>query len=332
MSSDCLLFYADIYAKMLGGPIIPIVIQLNIADQLVSSPKSLLEFDLPPSLNRSRLHRFLLQLESLGIFSYNESTNKWSNNTNSFFLSTSTGKGLANWRFSSFMYNLPQNLSDLLYTSGSVYDVTNQPSFFAQVESQCLSLFHSAMQAFSEINSESISNSIVLQANDKILDVGGGNGSLIISLLNHNSSITASILDSAEVCALATARLASANLLHRASCIVGDFFDSVPAGFTAITMKKILHDWPDEQCLQILRNCRRALSPGHKLFIIDIVIDRSSQFYTHQRYMDINMMMSLGSHERDKTSFEVLLSESGFRLVSIVEAVYESVITAEAVE
>ncbi|XVE73616.1 hypothetical protein DITRI_Ditri11bG0133100 [Diplodiscus trichospermus] len=53
--------------------------------------------------------------------------------------------------------------------------------------------------------------------------------------------------------------------------VAGDIFESVPEG-DAVIMKLILHDWGDEQCLRILRNCYKAIPDNGKVIVVDSII------------------------------------------------------------
>jgi 2-polyprenyl-3-methyl-5-hydroxy-6-metoxy-1,4-benzoquinol methylase len=102
-------------------------------------------------------------------------------------------------------------------------------------------------------------------------------------------------------------------------------------GYDCIVMKHIIHDWPDSESIKILKNCRKVLSPGNKLFIIDIVLDRNNHFYKDQISLDLMMMVHLSARERYQIEFERLLVEAGFKIEAINQVPYENVIQAIAV-
>ena len=68
-------------------------------------------------------------------------------------------------------------------------------------------------------------------------------------------------------------------LNERIEVLSGSFLENVPSGYDTIVMKHIIHDWPDDACLTILKNCRESLQAGNKLFIVDAVIEKGSLFF-----------------------------------------------------
>jgi hypothetical protein len=100
-----------------------------------------------------------------------------------------------------------------------------------------------------------------------IVDVGGGNGALLAAILRKYPQTTGVLADQGAVIAGAANALGA--FMSRCELLPTDFFAEVPSGGDIYTMAQILHDWSDERCLQILRNCRRAMQPGAKLLIIE---------------------------------------------------------------
>eukprot|EP00358_Blepharisma_japonicum_P005703 CAMPEP_0202941986 /NCGR_PEP_ID=MMETSP1395-20130829/2142_1 /ASSEMBLY_ACC=CAM_ASM_000871 /TAXON_ID=5961 /ORGANISM="Blepharisma japonicum, Strain Stock R1072" /LENGTH=185 /DNA_ID=CAMNT_0049637755 /DNA_START=260 /DNA_END=814 /DNA_ORIENTATION=- len=157
-----------------------------------------------------------------------------------------------------------------------------------------------------------------LSSVNRVLDVGGGDGSLLIELLKWNSHISGAVYELEEVKSKAENNFAENNLQEKLSVITGNFLNHVPKGYDCIVMKHIIHDWDDENCKKILQNCRRALDTGNQLRIIDQVLERSSDLYWFARVFDIMMMGYLNGKERTKEQYEALLNETGFRLDNIV--------------
>ena len=66
----------------------------------------------------------------------------------------------------------------------------------------------------------------------------------------------------------------SRGLENRCETAECDFFKEIPAGSDAYLMSNILHDWPDERCVTILKNCRMAMKPESKLLIVEMIVPR----------------------------------------------------------
>jgi hypothetical protein len=92
-----------------------------------------------------------------------------------------------------------------------------------------------------------------------IVDVGGGHGGLITSILTRYPNMRGILFDAPVVIEGAKPNIAASTIAERCEVIGGDFFQSVPSGGDAIIMKWIIHDWNDEQSVSIMKNCRRAL-------------------------------------------------------------------------
>jgi O-methyltransferase len=108
-----------------------------------------------------------------------------------------------------------------------------------------------------------------------------------------------------------------AELLDRCALVGGDMFSSVPAGADAYIMKYIIHDWPDDKCLTILRACRASVNPSGKLLIVDNVINPSGGL-DWGRILDLEMLMFPGGRERTEEQFRDLLAGAGWRLSRVI--------------
>ncbi len=82
-------------------------------------------------------------------------------------------------------------------------------------------------------------------------------------------------------------------------------------------MKFVLHDWSDEDAVKILQNCRAAMSPTSKLWVIEgIMGDKNS--LTNTNYIDLNMMVSLGGQERNQREYSELFSRANLQLTEVI--------------
>jgi O-methyltransferase domain len=94
-------------------------------------------------------------------------------------------------------------------------------------------------------------------------------------------------------------------------------------------LSHVIHDWNEEQCLAILRNCRQAMRPGSRLLIVEMVLPAGDTPHPG-KLLDLAMLVMPGGQERTEDEYALLLNEAGFQLtrvvptgsaVSIVEAV-----------
>ncbi|KAK6157188.1 hypothetical protein DH2020_011436 [Rehmannia glutinosa] len=156
----------------------------------------------------------------------------------------------------------------------------------------------------------------VFEGLKSMMDVGGGTGTMAKAISDAFPGLKCSVLERPNVIA---GLEGTANLTF----ITGDMFDSIPPCADAIFMKLILHDWSDEECVKILKNCKEAIpckDNGGKLIIIDIVMDNKQRDHekennafmeTHILY-DVLMMGLTSGRERTEEDWAKLFYEAGF--------------------
>jgi len=161
-----------------------------------------------------------------------------------------------------------------------------------------------------------------------VVDVGGGHGGFLASILEANPGARGVVFDAPHVVTGARDQLAARGLAGRCEAVGGDFFESVPAGGDLYVMKWIIHDWDDRRALVIMRNCRRAIgNSGARLLLVEFVLSEDGEPFGP--FLDLNMMVMVGGKERTEGELRSLLAEAGFALtgaratrsqVSLVEA------------
>jgi O-methyltransferase len=150
-------------------------------------------------------------------------------------------------------------------------------------------------------------------ASGRIVDVGGGRGTLLAYLLGADPAATGVVYDRAEALAEAPQVLAEAGLTARAEPVPGDFLREVPAADLYV-ISQVLHNWQDEQVRAILGNCGRAGRPGNSIMVIELMLpDGPEPSLAH--VMDLIMLTTLGGRERTRAQHEALMAESGYALV-----------------
>jgi ubiquinone/menaquinone biosynthesis C-methylase UbiE len=150
-----------------------------------------------------------------------------------------------------------------------------------------------------------------------IMDVGGGHGGFITSILERNPALRGILFDSPQVIEGAKPKLGAAGVADRCQAIAGNFFESVPEGADAITMKWIIHDWNDEQSIAIMKNCARALPANGKLILVEAVVPPGDEMH-FAKFIDLNMLVMTGGKERTEEEFRELYDAAGFKLTRVV--------------
>jgi hypothetical protein len=151
-----------------------------------------------------------------------------------------------------------------------------------------------------------------------LVDVAGGHGMLLASILRKYPSMRGILFDAEHVIAGATAPEVL-GVGSRVEKVGGDFFKAVPAGGDAYLMKHIIHDWNDERAGLILRNIRTALAgkPRGKVILVEAVIKPGNE-PDLSKFIDIEMMLLPGGRERTEAEFKALFARNGFTLTRVV--------------
>jgi hypothetical protein len=177
------------------------------------------------------------------------------------------------------------------------------------------SLFAASMSNASGHVVEDVLATVDVSDVDTAVDVGGANGALILAIMEAHPGLRGVLLDLPGVVEGAVASAERLGLGERFTAVAGDFFTEVPAGDLYL-IKMILHDWPDESCRTILRNCRAAARPGARAMVVEAVIaEVGKPDWGH--LIDINMLAAAGGQERDLGEFDALFAASGWRRVAV---------------
>src|SRR5690606_6033927 len=149
-----------------------------------------------------------------------------------------------------------------------------------------------------------------------IVDVGGGVGARLAAILARHPQTRGVLFDVPDVIAKARRRLADDPVAERLALAEGDFFEAVPEGGNAYLLSHIIHDWPEAECLAILRNCRAAMTPSSRLLLIELVLPEGPAPHPG-KMLDMTMLVMMGGRERTAAEYAALLEQAGFRLLGV---------------
>lgn len=151
-----------------------------------------------------------------------------------------------------------------------------------------------------------------------VMDLGAGTGELIGSVLMHNPHLEGIAFDLARCEAGAHAHFDRLGIADRCRFVAGSFFERVPGGADTILMKSILHNWKDDRCEVILRNCRDALPASGTLIVIERIMPELATTEAQDRccaMSDLNMLRGPGGCERTEAEYLRLAIPAGFAFV-----------------
>lgn len=109
-----------------------------------------------------------------------------------------------------------------------------------------------------------------------VVDVGGGDGTLLIALLNEYRALRGTVVDLPATAETARKMFTSAGLADRGNAVAGDFFNTLPPGAEGYLLCSVLHRWDDEHARAILRNCATAAGEDGAVFVIEKTTDATT--------------------------------------------------------
>jgi 16S rRNA G1207 methylase RsmC len=174
------------------------------------------------------------------------------------------------------------------------------------------------MTNLSVLESAAIASSYDFSSIQTLVDVGGGEGLLIASILKSNPTLKGVLLERPYVIERAKRFLEAEGVLERCHLAAGNFFESVPEGGDAYILKHIIHDWDDERAMAILKQCHKVMPDNGKLLVAEKVIPPGNQPFLG-KFFDLHMLaVNSGGRERTEAEYRALFEKAGFKLTRIV--------------
>jgi hypothetical protein len=294
--------------------------QLGIPDLLEAGPKSAEELAIQVGAQPQALYRLMRATASVGVLSEGPD-GRFSETPMSAVLRSNASpslRGLAIMGGREWHGRAWSRLEYCVRTGKQALDQiygTHIFEFFEQhpEESQ---IFNEAMTGLSMIDGPAVADAYNFDGIRSIVDVGGGHGSLLATILVRNPQLKGTLYDMAHVIAGAMNGPLKP-VMDRCTLASGDMFSSVPASADAYIMKHIIHDWPDDMCLKILRACRKTVNSGGKLLVVDSVIHPGNDF-SPSKFLDLQMLIFPGGCERTEKQFRDLFAAAGWHLNRII--------------
>lgn len=149
------------------------------------------------------------------------------------------------------------------------------------------------------------------------VDVGGASGYLMHDLMQANPRLRGIVFDLPHVTPDAAAAAARLGLSDRLEAVAGDFFKSVPENGDLYLLRYVLHDWDDDSCVRILANCRKAMRPGGRVLVLEMILGTIGGEPVVVPSQDLNMMAVLGGRERAVNQFDKVFAAAGLRRTAV---------------
>ncbi|MDG4763509.1 methyltransferase [Solwaraspora sp. WMMD406] len=310
----------------MGGPWIGqtfyVAAELGLADYLGSDPVSVAELATRTEANEEALYRFCRVLAALGVLEAHPDRH---------FSLTEAGYALRSDAPGGFRYGVMlqsgacfrawTEVMHTVRTGKPAFDKVHGAAYYDYLDANPAEneLFNRAMGVTSLAPAIAALERYDFTGIKRVVDVGGGVGTLLAAVLRMNPGMSGVVQDLATVAAEAPAHLAEQGVQDRVDVVTGSFFDSVVPGADAYVLSRVLHNWNDDDCLKILRRVHQAMPPHGKLIVIDSVVPESGGLHPSM-LADLFMMVILGGKERTEADWQRLLFEAGFRMTRAVQA------------
>jgi O-methyltransferase domain/Dimerisation domain len=209
-----------------------------------------------------------------------------------------------------------EHLADSVRTGDAGFPLAHGTDFWAYVATHPdeAAFFHDAMSHSARDRADVLSTHVDLSRVNTVVDVGGGKGELLAHVLSTHGHLHGIVADRSNV--VASAQPSGEASSERLEFQAVDFFGDIPRGGDLYVLSRILHDWDDAHALDILRSCRRAMTSGARLCIVEEVVSGDENLTRDEAVdaavKDLNMLVLVGGRERTAHQYETMLTETGF--------------------
>jgi len=297
-----------------------VISKLLIADRLAQSPETAEVLARETSTHARSLYRVLRTVAGAGVFREDEQ-GRFHMTPTAELLRTDAPKSMQPWlvlRGEEWHRSSWNKLYNTVCTGETAFNIAYGEGLFDYLkhDPDAATVFNKAMAATDNF-SQAIVDAYDFGDAKKIIDVGGGYGSLLQAILKKNTHLQGILYDTKKVTGQAKKGIVDAGLESRCEIIAGDFFTEVPPGADIFLLRRIIHDWDDEKSVAILKNCRKSMDKGMKLLLAETIIEPGNTL-SPGKFYDIDMMVMVGGLERTRDEYSALFEAAGFTLTNVV--------------
>jgi DNA-binding PadR family transcriptional regulator len=338
-----------------------IAAKFRIADYLKNGSKSVEELAEQSKTHPDSLYRLLRMLASVGIFTEtNKEEEKEGSNKRKFeitpkaaLLQSETKESIRNFALMFGLESFNKAIDDLSYsveTGENSFKHANGLDMFEYFQQNQnrkeAQIFNSAMAALTSSHVSSIFSMYDFSQFNTVIDIGGGQGSFLSTLLKNNPNLSGILFDLPHAIESAKNLYISKSANTRAEdnkdfpsrckLIEGDFFKSIPIGADGYIIKNVILNWDDDSAATILKNCLQAMEKTvttmnasqdgkqkkihPKLLIIDSIMPEGNEPFIG-KFIDILMLaLTYKGRIRTQKEFHKLLNSSGFGITNVIHS------------
>lgn len=311
-----------------------VVSELNIAELLFESPRPVDELAALTGTHAPSLYRVLRVTAAAGVFE--ETEGRVFRFTPDATALHGDAEGSVKPYFQAIMGEHSHAFANLLHsvrtgeTAFDAYYSTDVWEFYDTHPEEAIR-FNKAMAGLTQYYSHALLPAYDFSRFRTVIDIGGGNGALLFAILGAYPTVYGAIFDAPAVIPETEKLILDSPFQDRCTTIAGNFFDAIPIGYDAYLLKFILHDWSDDDCVVILRNCAEVMAVGNRVLILDSVIPSGN--YPHAgKYTDVTMLACTRGRERSAVDFRQLIEAAGLHFAGISDIGQEEMYLIEAVK
>ena len=297
-------------------------VDLGIADALANGPLSADELADAVNADGDAVHRLLRALVGRGVFRQLGNGRYALNPLGDTLRSDSalSLRGMVRYVGAPQHREHWNHLSTAIRTRHAVVsDIRGKPIFdYLAEEKELDETFNDAMTQMSELAIPPVIGSYDFSRFSTIVDVAGGHGRLLAAILNATPQAQGILFDQPHVVADAPPLLKQHGVANRVRVAEGSFFDTIVEGGDAYVLKHIVHDWADEEALQILRNVRKAAGIGKHVLLVEMVLPEHNRDFVGN-WLDLEILVEFDARERTAAEYGQLLDRAGFRMTRVVQ-------------
>jgi hypothetical protein len=297
--------------------------RLGIADQMLDGPRSCADLATATGMPATSLLRLLRALSTVGVFEQVD---------DDVFELTPLAAALrrdvpgsmraTGVAMGEILYRAWSELLYSLETGNPGFDRAFGTDFFSYLAAhpELGESFQEMMSDLNAVTDAAIPASCDFNGVHRVIDVGGGDGSLLAAILKAHPTLHGVLFDQPHVLNMAHRHLSDAGVAERCELVGGDFFDAVPAGGDVYVLRWILHDFDDARAERILHVVRTAIPESGQLLVVEQVLPTGTEPGSWlTAFQDLNMLVMVGGQERTASHFGDLFASGGFQLRRIIQ-------------
>jgi C-methyltransferase len=303
-----------VFALLHAGHLVRTALELRLPDLVGEEPASVADLAHTAGLDADLTHRLFRALAVVGVF-HPTGPDTFGHNDLSRLLRTNSGDAPASivstFLTTDWSWQVWAKLTDGVRTGTSPFVSVHGNDFYTFLGNspEVAENFGRTMTLSLGATNATVADTLDLQGVGHLVDVGGGQGTLLREVLQRNPEVRGTLFDIEPALADVDPELRTGALAERCSVVAGDARESVPAA-DAYLMRMILHNWDDETCVQMLSRCAEAGNPGARVFVVEALRTDEHEFVP---LMDLQMFLLVGGKERGEEEFAALFERAGLR-------------------